>query len=276
MQPKLGIIVGGGSLPPKIIEACQASGRSFFVIGIEGFASQKVLEGVPHCWVSISKAGTGFRVLKEEQVNEVVMIGNVQIPSLIQAWPDFHTLIFFTKIAFRSLFNFVGDNGILVSFTRELEKRGIKIIGVQEILENLLAPRGLLGSVPVPKELLSDINLGVESAFDLGKRDLGQAVIVKAGIVIIKEGKNGTRQMIQDSQKIISIGRGGILVKLKKPGQDRRLDMPTIGPNTINEASKAGLSGIIIQANETIVIDIEKVIKIANENGIFIKALDLN
>ena len=106
MQPKLGIIAGGGQLPQKIIEACQASRRDYFVIGIKGHALPHILEGTPHCWISISKAETGFKVLKAEQVSEVVMIGDVQIPSLIKTLPDFRTLVFFTKLAFKSLFNF--------------------------------------------------------------------------------------------------------------------------------------------------------------------------
>ena len=276
MQPKLGIIAGGGRLPHKVVEACQASGRAYYVIGIKGHASPLMLKGIPHCWVSIAKAQIGFKALKEEQVKEIVLIGDVQIPSLIKEWPDFRTLSFFTKVVLSSLLNFVGDNGLLVARAKELEKSGMKVVGVHEILEDLLVPSGVLGSIDVPEKFFPDINLGVASAFDLGRRDLGQAVIVKSGVVIIEEGKNGTTQMIKDSQKVIPNSRGGVLVKLKKPGQDRRLDMPTIGPNTIKEATKAGLSGIIIQAGETIVIDLNHVISTANENGIFIKALDLD
>ena len=276
MQPKLGIIAGGGQLPQKIIEACQASRRDYFVIGIKGHALPHVLEGTPHCWISISKAETGFKVLKAEQVSEVVMIGDVQIPSLIKTLPDFRTLVFFTKLAFKSLFNFVGDNRLLVQLAKELEKSGINIIGIHEILDNLLAPEGLLGTVKVPNSALSDIKLGVASALEHGARDLGQAVIVKSGKIIIKEGKHGTTQMISDSQKTIPNGENGVLVKLKKPNQDRRMDMPTIGPNTILEASKVGLSGVIIQAGETIIVDLENVISVANENGIFVKAINLD
>ena len=163
-----------------------------------------------------------------------------------------------------------------IASDKELEKIGINIIGIHEILDNLLAPEGLLGTVKVPNSALSDIKLGVASALEHGARDLGQAVIVKSGKIIIKEGKHGTTQMICDSQKTIPNGENGVLVKLKKPNQDRRMDMPTIGPNTILEASKVGLSGVIIQAGETIIVDLENVISVANENGIFVKAINLD
>ncbi len=276
MQPKLGIIAGGGDLPARIIDACQASGREYFVVGIDGHASPEVLDGIPHSLVSISRAESGFKVLKQEKVAEVVMIGDVKVPSLTNTWPDYRTLKFFGKIALKSLFGFNGDNSLLMSLANEFEKEGIKVIGAHEILEDLLAPEGLLGAITVPEEFLSDINFGVAAALDLGRRDVGQAVIINSGLVIIEEGKAGTGQMIKDSQSTTPDGRGGLLIKLKKPGQDRRMDLPTIGVMTVIEANQAGLVGIIVQAGETIIVDLESVVSVANQKGIFIKALDLD
>ena len=276
MQPKLGIIAGGGDLPERIIKACQVSGREYFVVGIDGYASPEVLDGIPHSLVSISRAGSGFKILKQEKVAEVVMIGDVKVPSLTKTWPDYRTFKFFGKIALKSLFGFNGDNSLLMSLANEFEKEGIKVIGAHEILEDLLAPEGLLGAVAVPEKFFSDINFGVAAALDLGRRDVGQAVIINSGLVIIEEGKAGTGQMIKDSQSTTPDGRGGLLIKLKKPGQDRRMDLPTIGVMTVIEANQAGLVGIIVQAGETIIVDLESVVSIANQKGIFIKALDLD
>jgi DUF1009 family protein len=276
MQPKLGIIAGGGDLPERIIDACQVSGREYFVVGIDGHASPEVLDGIPHSLVSISRAGSGFKILKQEKVAEVVMIGDVKVPSLTKTWPDYRTFKIFGKIALKSLFGFNGDNSLLMSLANEFEKEGIKVIGAHEILEDLLAPEGLLGAVAVPEKFFSDINFGVAAALDLGRRDVGQAIIINSGLVIIEEGKAGTGQMIKDSQSTTPDGRGGLLIKLKKPGQDRRMDLPTIGVMTVIEANKAGLVGIIVQAGETLIVDLESVISVANQKGIFIKALDLD
>jgi len=122
---------------------------------------------------------------------------------------------------------------------------------------------------------VSDIDFGILSALSLGERDVGQAVIVKSGKVIIEEGKKGTADMLKRSRNLFPNGAGGILIKLKKPGQDRRMDLPTIGVNTIEQASQAGLIGIVVQAGDTIVIDQKAVIRTANEKGIFIKAINL-
>ena len=276
MQLKLGIIAGGGHLPKKVIDSCQASGRAHHVIAIIGHALPEALVGTPHSWVSISRAGSGFDILKKEGVTEVVMIGDVKVPSFFNEWPDYRTFKFFSKSALTSLFRFNGDNSLLLAFASELEKEGIKVIGAHEILSNLLAQEGLLGAVTVPNELLTDIKIGISAAFNLGKRDVGQAVIVKSGKIIIEEGRAGTAQMIKDSQNITPDGRGGVLIKLKKPEQDRRMDLPSIGVLTVSEAYEAGIAGIIIQAGETIIIDLESVISAANQRGIFIKALDLN
>ena len=246
MQPKLGIIAGGGLLPKKVIDSCQLSGRAYHVIAIDGHALSEALVGTPHSWVSISRAGSGFDILEKEGITEVVMIGDVKVPSFFNEWPDYRTLKFFSKSALKSLFSFNGDNSSLLAFATELEKEGIKVIGAHEILSNLLAQEGLLGAVTVPNELLTDIKIGISAAFDLGKRDVGQAVIVKAGKIIIEEGSAGTAQMIKDSQNIIPDGRGGVLIKLKKPNQDRRMDLPTIGVLTVLEAYEAGLSLIHI------------------------------
>ena len=276
MQPKLGIIAGGGHLPKKVIDACQASGRAYYVLGVIGHASPELLDGIPHSWVSIIRAGSGFKILKQKKVAEVVMIGDVRVPSLIKTCPDYRTLKFFTQNLIKSLFGFFGDNSLLTSLAKEFEKDGIKVVGVHDVLQNLLAPKGLLGAVSIPDHFSSDIDLGIAASLDLGRRDVGQAVIVKSGIVVIEEGKNGTAQMIRDSRYTEPNGKGGVLIKLKKPEQDRRMDLPAIGVMTILEANEAGIAGIIIEAGETIIIDLESVISTANETGIFIKALDLN
>ena len=275
MQPKLGIIAGGGSLPGRIIDVCQSSGRSYYVIGIIGYASPTLLEGTPHSWVHISKAGAAFETLKDKNVKEIVMIGDVKLPSLFETFPDYRSVKFFAKVAFKSLFKFVGDNSLLIAAAAELEEEGFVVIGIDEIVEDLLAPGGLLGSVEIKEQFFSDIEFGVNASLNLGKRDAGQAVIIKSGEVIIEEGSDGTAQMIKDCLNLSPKGIGGILVKLKKPGQDRRMDLPTIGVNTVLQASEAGLSGIIIQAGETIIIDREKVISTANKKGIFVNAIDL-
>jgi lipid-A-disaccharide synthase len=275
MQPKLGIIAGGGNLPRRIINLCQDSGRPYYVIAIRGHASPDSLHGSPHSWIPIGKAGSAFNILKSEQVKEIVMIGDVKVPGLFELRPDIRTARFFLKIAIKSLVNFVGDNSLLSAAASELEKEGFEVIGVDTVLSDLLAPEGVLGAVGVAETFYADIEVGVSAALRLGKRDVGQAVIVKSGKVIIEEDKSGTAKMIKRSSGSSFASEGGLLVKLKKPGQDRRMDLPTIGISTVHQAGEVGLAGIVIEAGETIIVDLEGVISAANEKGIFIKAVNL-
>ena len=272
MQPKLGIIAGGGSLPRRIIDICRASGREFYVIAVEGHARPEQLEDTPHSWIRIGTAGSGLNILKQENVKELVMIGDVKMPSLKDLRPDMRTAKFFAKFGTRAL----GDNSLLSAAAAELEAEGFSVVGVDEILNDLLAPEGVLGEIAVGEEIAEDIEFGLAAALDLGRRDIGQAVIVKSGQVIIDEDKAGTAEMISRSRTCIPDGQGGILVKIKKPGQDRRMDLPTIGTDTIAQARDAGLSGIVIQAEETIIVDLADVVEAANSAGIFIQAVRLD
>jgi hypothetical protein len=199
------------------------------------------------------------------------MIGDVKLPTMRELRPDFITAMFFAKIGMKAL----GDNSLLSAAAKDLEKEGFKVIGVDAILNNLLAPEGLLGSVGVPEEAAADIKIGIKAALELGQRDVGQAVIVKAGLVIVEEDQAGTADMIKRSQETTPVGEGGVLIKLKKPGQDRRIDLPTIGRNTILQAKEAGLKGIVVQAQETLIVDLDAVITTANEADIFLKSVHL-
>jgi len=271
MQPKLGIIAGGGGLPRRIIDICRASGREFYVIAIEGHAQPQQLANTPHSWIRIGAAGSGLNILKQQNVKELVMIGDVKMPSLKDLRPDLRTAKFFAKLGVQAL----GDSSMLSAAAAELEAEGFRVVGVDEILNDLLAPEGMLGSITAADEFAGDIKLGIKAARDLGRRDVGQAVIVKSGQVIIEEGKAGTAEMISRSRECSPNGQGGILIKIKKPGQDRRMDLPTIGASTVEQARLAGLKGIVIQADESIVIDLEEAVKAANSAGIFIEAVRL-
>ena len=118
--------------------------------------------------------------------------------------------------------------------------------------------------------------MGINAAKKLGEQDIGQAVIVKAGHVIVEENETGTAEMVKRSMKVNPDGTGGLLIKLKKPGQDRRMDLPTIGVNTVEQAQDAGLRGIIVQAEQSLIIDLDAVISAADEAGIFVQAIRLD
>lgn len=264
---KLGIIAGGGSIPKSLIDRCLQEKREFFVLAIEGNACEEYFtDAVPHTWIRIGQTGTGFKRFAEEKVQDVVMIGTIKRPTFMELVPDFRTTAFFAKIGAKAL----GDDGILRALVGELEKEGMKVCGIHEVMPELLVKDGVLGKCKPDKQALIDIARGIDVALELGRVDVGQAVIVQQGLVLGVEGIEGTDKFINRCAEYKRKGDGGVLVKLRKPTQDMRIDLPTIGTLTIENAAAAGLRGIAVHAGNGLIVDEQEVIKLANKLGLFI------
>lgn len=253
--PKLGIIAGGGALPGLLISACQTSGRDFYVLGLTGFA-----DNTADAWIKLGEVGKGFDALRAAGVTEVVMAGAVQRPKFSELKTDFKGAAMLARIAGRAV---LGDDSLLSAVVGEIENEGFKVVGADSILSHLLAPRGVLGRHAPDATSRKDIEVGFSAARALGQADAGQAVVVKDGAVIASEDANGTDAMI---------GRvcGGVLVKVKKPQQERRVDLPTVGPTTIKNAVAARLAGIAVEAGHTFMLDRPRMITAADEAGLFV------
>ena len=271
LQKKLGIIAGGGTLPHQLIEHCLAIGRSLFVLAVEGNASPDLTEeNVPHLWIRMGQAGTGLKKLIEEKVEELIMIGTIRRPSFKDLIPDFRTTAFFAKVGSKAL----GDDGLLRAVIKEIENEKIKVVGIQEVMPDLLAPSGVLTKKKPSKQDLIDIKRGVGASFELGKLDIGQSVIVQEGIVLGVEAIEGTDELIRRCVNYKRKGSGGILVKLRKPQQDMRIDLPTIGKRTIDNAKQSGLNGVAVHAGNALIVDQKEVIDYANKQGMFIVGIE--
>ena len=263
---KLGIIAGAGALPIALIEACERMHRPFFVLGLKGHANPKEFDkALPMAWIRLGAVGKAFRLMKKESVEEIVMIGAVKRPSLVGLWPDLRGLKAIAHLKKKS-----GDDSLLRGIAKEIESEGFKVVGIDEILPHLLAKEGVYTyEVPHPKDQ-SDIKRGIEVAKLLGKADVGQSVIVQQGLVLAVEGIEGTDALIRRSADLKRKGGGGVLVKMTKPQQDRRMDLPTIGPQTVQAVKNAGFSGIAIQAGGVLISQSEQTVKLANQLGLFI------
>lgn len=269
-ERKLGIIAGGGELPQKIIEWCQQHNRAYYALAIKNNADEKFFtSNVNHEWIRIGQAGTGFKRFKEEGVKEIVLIGTIKRPTLSELVPDLRTTAFFAKLGTKSL----GDDGILRALVKEIESDGMKVIGIQEVVPDLLAHAGILTKKKTTKEDEEDIRRGVETASALGKLDVGQSVVVQQGLVLGVEGIEGTDKLITRCADYVRKGKSPVLVKLRKPQQDMRVDLPTIGTRTIENAHKSGFSGIAIHAGNTLIVNENEVVKLANKYGMFIKGI---
>lgn len=270
-QKKLGIIAGGTKLPEKIINHCIETNRDFFVLAIEGNADKAIFTPkIPHKWIRIGQAGTGFKAFADEKVEEVVMIGTIHRPTFSDLVPDLRTAAFFAKIGMKAL----GDDGILRALIKEIESENMRVVGIHEVLPNLLVKSGILTKHKPNKQALADIKRGIEVNLKLGELDVGQSVIVQQGLVLGVEGIEGTDELIKRCGTYKRKGDGGVLVKLRKIQQDMRVDLPTIGTRTIENLYHAGMKGIAVHAGNALIVDEKEVIDLANKYGLFIKGIE--
>jgi len=266
---KLGLIAGGGELPKYILAACRAAGRDVFVLAFEGQTDPETIKDVPHLWTRFGNVGGALETLKGEGVGEIVLAGAMARPSLLSLKPDAAT----AKLAARLLKSAFGDDKLLGAVIAELEKMGFKVVGADELLEHLVAVEGPYGAHRPDAQARSDIARGVEVARALGAVDVGQSVVVQQGIVLGVEAVEGTDALIARCAALSREGPGGVLVKLMKPGQDRRADLPSIGPATIGAAEKAGLAGIAVEAGRALVLDGDEIARRADAAGIFVTGI---
>ncbi len=266
-QRKLGIIAGGGVIPQLLINYCKEKKQPYFVLAIEGNADRAFFDtSVPHQWIRIGQAGTGFKRFCEEGVKDVVMIGTIHRPTFADLVPDLRTTAFFAKIGLKAL----GDDGILRALIKEIEAEKMKVIGIHEVMPQLLVQEGCLAKAKPDKQALADIVRGTEVALCLGELDVGQSVVVQQGLVLGVEGIEGTDELIKRCGGYRRKGDGGVLVKLRKPNQDMRIDLPTIGVKTIENAYKSGLRGVAVHAGNALIVDEPEVIKLANKYKMFV------
>jgi DUF1009 family protein len=263
---KLGILAGAGELPRRVIEACRSAERPFFVLGFVDETDPAILADVPHAIVRLGAAGEGFRVLREAGVDEIVFAGGIRRPSVTSLRPDWRAAKFFARIGYRAL----GDNGLLSAVIKELESEGFRVIGADTVLGRALAPSGPFGRAVPDAQAESDIAHGLSVARALGRLDIGQSVVVQQGLVLGVEAIEGTDALLARCGSLRREGPGGVLVKIAKPAQERRADLPTIGTRTVTAASAAGLRGIAVEAGSTIVIDRVGIIEAADRAGLFV------
>ncbi len=270
-RPALGILAGGGTLPGRVAAAADAAGRPVFLIGFEGFAEPAVLAPWPHAVVRVGAAGRILELLRAHQCRDLVLVGPVKRPSIFDLRPDMEGTRILARIGRAA---FAGDDGLLAAVVRVLGEEGFSVIGAHDILTEALGPRGLLTSHAPDAQAQADIARGCTVVRALGAVDVGQGCVVQQGIVLCVEAIEGTDAMLDRAAGLRRDGAGGVLVKLVKPGQDRRADLPTIGPGTIRAALAAGLRGVAFEAGGTILAERAATIAAAEQAGLFLLGLD--
>lgn len=267
----LGIIAGGGPLPGQVAAAARAAGRDVFIAGLEGFAEPAVLAPFAHAYFRLGAAGAISKALRAQGCEELVIIGPIKRPSILSLRPDAEGARLLAKIGKAA---FMGDDGLLSAVLRVIEEEGYRIIGAHDVLTDVVAPAGLLGAVTPDAAAMLDVRRGIDVLKIIGAADIGQACVVQQGIVLAVEAVEGTDAMLARIGAVARPGPAGVLVKLAKPGQELRADLPTIGVATIRHAQEAGLRGVVFQAGNTILANRQVMIETADAAGIFLLGVE--
>jgi DUF1009 family protein len=265
-----GLIAGRGRLPELLLARWKSQGITPVVIGLEGITDPELLKNHVHLMARVGSVGKIFSFLKAHGVRDLVLLGGMTRPAWLTLRPDLRG--FLTACKLLACWT-KGDSSLLSALRREIEAAGFHVRGVHEYLPELLAAQGPLTRTVPSEDDRETIRIGIAAAKRHGLADLGQSVVVQQGKVIDTEGVDGTDALIVRAGMKRGLGRGPILVKLCKPQQDRALDMPTIGPQTVKAAVKAGFIGIVVEAGATLVAERDEVIRLCDEAGVFLEGV---
>lgn len=264
MAEKLGIIAGDGSLPVILAGAAKDIGYSVIVVAHKGITSPEIEKVADKTyWVNVGQLSKLIESFKKEGVKEAVMAGGVSKKFMFKdVRPDLRALSLLFRIKDRK------DDTILRAIAGELEKEGIRINEATAYIKSVLAEKGVMTSGKPADEEWKDIEFGMEMAKEVGRLDIGQCIVVKNRAVLSVEAVEGTDETIRRGGMFAN--GGAVVVKICKPGQDIRFDLPTIGTNTIKTMQEVNARVLAIEAGMTIILEKDSLIKNADEAGIVV------
>lgn len=271
---RLAVIAGRGDLPKSVVTAAQQDGNLTSIIALQGFANSQDYKGAKV--LRIGEFGGIIKYLKQNKISHICFCGNVDRPEFSSIKPDLKAMFYLpgTMKAAKK-----GDDALLRHLMGLFEKEGFEVVSPQTVCAPLLMVEGMLGAVQMADIHREDALGACHIAQSIGALDIGQGAIVSKGVTLAVEAQEGTDAMIMRVSALPKALRGtednrcGVLAKMVKPIQDQRVDLPVIGLTTIENVSAAGLAGIVLEANGAFVLDKEAVIKLADENGIFVLGL---
>lgn len=258
-EPPIGLLAGGGDIPAAIVRALRERGRPVHVVSLEPVRAGTYADATMTA-ISIGQIGAMLRAFRSHGCRDIMIAGTVTRPDLRSVRTD---LGFFTNIPAILALMRGGDDRLLRRVIRFFEDKGFRVRGMADETPSLLAGSGALASITPDGRQVADGALGQRVITALGALDVGQAVVINGGRVVAIEGIEGTDGMLRRLAGVPAAA-GGVLVKMTKPQQDRRIDLPTIGPITIENAKAAGLSGIAVETSATVVADRARTIAAAD------------
>lgn len=275
MSGPLGLVAGGGLMPLRVADAAVKTGRGVHCLLLEGWARPADYAAFPHEVIPLGQVGRMMRALRARNITDLVLAGRIERPSLLALRWDAEGARMLARLGRQALFG--GDDRLLTAALRLIREEGFRPLGAQEVLHGLMVEEGLLAGPPPDEIARADIARGIAVTRALGLADAGQGCVVQQGLVLGLEAIEGTDAMIARAGGLRREGPGGVLVKLVKPRQDIRADLPVIGPETVRRAAAAGLVGIAIEARQgnagTLVVDRAETAAAAAAAGLFLIAI---
>jgi DUF1009 family protein len=259
----IGIIAGGGQYPLMVADSIRKQGHRIVAVAHRDETDPELAKKVDQIvWIRLGQLGQLIKALKKNGVQKALMAGTISKRLMFKIKPDLKGLTLMSKLA---IFH---DDGILRSLAKELEKQGISIVSATAYIPELLSPPGCLTKRKPTKKEKEDIEFGWRIAKELGKLDIGQCVVVRRGTVLALEAMEGTDETILRGGKLAR--EKAVVVKVSKPNQDLRFDIPSVGLNTVETMAKVKASVLALEAGKTIMFDKPKMIELANRSGIAI------
>lgn len=272
----VGLIAAGGVMPFAVADSLLARGLTPVIFALRGICDPARVGSYRHHWISIGQIGRAKKLFRAEGCRDLMFIGSLVRPALSEIRLDFGTLRVINDVwaAFRG-----GDDHLLSSIGRILERDGFRMVGLKDVAPDVLMPEGSLTNTKPDDQSIYDIALGRELLRALSPFDIGQAAVVIDGHVVGIEDIEGTDGLLARIVNLRALGRirasdrRGVLVKAPKNGQDLRYDLPTIGARTVEGAAKARLAGIAVIARNTVLAEPQATIEAADAARIFVTGL---
>lgn len=272
---RVGLLAGGGRFPFYFAESARREGIEVVCVAIRDHAQEELRDAVDRFyWSGIAKLGRIIRLFQREGIDCVVMAGKIQKVAMFAPWrvfrylPDFRFIRMWLSKSRRDN----KDDSLLLAIIAEFEKDEIRFASALEICPELLVKEGVLTRRGPSAAERKDIAFGWMLAKEMGRLDVGQSVAVKEAAVLAVEAIEGTDQAILRAGQLCRSG-GFTVVKVAKPKQDMRFDVPTIGRDTIQNIHRAGGRVLAIEADRTILVDADLTVQLADSLGISIVSL---
>ena len=259
----LAIIAGGGRLPRLVLDGARAMGLRVVGVGFAGETEPELTEGMDAWkWLHLGQLGKLIAFCKEQGVTQIVMAGKVHKARAVDLRPDWRAAKLLWKVKNTQ------DDVLLRAIAQELESEGLAVVAAQDFLPHLQTPEGILTRRgPTPEER-ADIEFGWPLAQRMGALDIGQCVVVRKRTAVAVEALEGTDSTILRAGKLV--GPGCVVIKVFKPIQDIRLDLPAIGPQTVRAMMQAKASCLAVEAGRSLFLDLPESLNLAESAGISI------